>query len=449
VAGSSQTFTASVVGRSNTSVNWTTTGGTLSVAGDTANYTAPSTTGSFVVTATSVADSSKAASATVTVTASGSQVSCAPMSLGQGASLNGVRPFPASSAWNQDISTAAVDPNSGTIISYIGTTVGLHPDFGAGTYNGSTMGIPYVIVDSTQPEVNVAVTAYPGESDISPMPMPPDAPIEGYPNPGDNHVLLLDKSNCFEYDLYQGAYSGGSWSASGSAIWDLQNGESRPYTWTSADAAGLPIFPGLVRYDEVAAGAINHAIRFTVPKTKSAFVSPASHWAGNNSASPIPMGMRMRLKASFNVSGYSATNQVILNAMKKYGMIMADNGSAIYISGTPDSRWNNDDLHLLTQVKASSFEVVAMGTVYTSSNIPQGAAPSISSLSASASTVSAGMPVTLTWNVTGASYLFISPMVGPVRGNSVTFAPASSATYTLTATNQFGRTSATVIVNVE
>jgi hypothetical protein len=204
-----------------------------------------------------------------------------------------------------------------------------------------------------------------------------------------------------------------------------------------------------VRYDEVAAGAINHAIRFTVPKTKSAFVSPASHWAGNNSASPIPMGMRMRLKASFNVSGYSATNQVILNAMKKYGMIMADNGSAIYISGTPDSRWNNDDLHLLTQVKASSFEVVAMGTVYTSSNIPQGAAPSISSLSASASTVSAGMPVTLTWNVTGASYLFISPMVGPVRGNSVTFAPASSATYTLTATNQFGRTSATVIVNVE
>jgi len=306
-----------------------------------------------------------------------------------------------------------------------------------------------VIVDSTQPEVNVAVTAYPGESDIPPMPMPPDAPIEGYPNPGDNHVLLLDKSNCFEYDLYQGAYSGGSWSAASSAIWDLQNGENRPYTWTSADAAGLPIFPGLVRYDDVATGAINHAIRFTVPSTKSAFVSPASHSAGNNSSSPIPMGMRMRLKAGFDVSSYSATNQVILNAMKKYGLLLADNGTAIFISGTPDVRWSNDDLHLLTQVKASSFEVVAMGTVYTSSNIPQGAAPSISSVNASASTVSAGTPVTLTWNVSGASYLYISPTVGPVRGTSLTFTPTSSATYTLTATNQYGRTTATVIVNVQ
>ncbi len=311
------------------------------------------------------------------------------------------------------------------------------------------MGIPYVIVDSTQAVATVAVTGAPDESDILPMPIPSDAPIEGYPNPGDNHVLVLDKSNCFEYDLYQGAYSDGSWSAWSSAIWDLQNGENRPYTWTSADAAGLPIFPGLIRYDEVASGAINHAIRFTVPDTEAAFIPPATHWAATNSASPIPMGMRVRLKAGFDVSGYSAANQVILNAMKKYGLILADNGSAIYVTGTPDSRWNNDDLHTLEQVTASDFEVVTMGTVYTSSNLPQGAAPSISSLSTSAASVSQGTPVTLTWNVSGASYLYISPVVGPVRGDSVTLAPTQSATYTLTATNQYGRTTATVSVSVQ
>ena len=154
-------------------------------------------------------------------------------------------------------------------------------------------------------------------------------------------------------------------------------------------------------------------------------------------------------KASFDVSGYSATNQVILNAMKQYGMILADNGSAIYFTGTPDSRWNNDDLHLLTQVTAADFEVVQMSTVYTSSNVPQGSAPSISGLSASSSTVAAGSPVTLSWNATNASYLYISPVVGPVRGSSVTFSPAASATYTLTATNEYGRTTATVTVNVQ
>jgi hypothetical protein len=447
--GASQTFTASVAGAANLSVNWSTTGGTLSAAGTTANFTAPSTAGTYLVTVTSAADSTKAASAAVTVTAAGLQLSCAPMSLGQQASLNGVRPFPASSAWNQDISTAAVDPNSAAIISYIGSTVALHPGFGAGLYDGSTMGIPYVIVDSTQPVVTVAVTGAPGESDIPPMPIPSNAPIEGFPNPGDNHVLVLDKSNCFEYDLYQGAYSGGSWSAWSSAIWDLQGGENRPYTWTSADAAGLPIFPGLIRYDEVEAGAINHAIRFTVPDTEAAFVSPATHWAATNSTSPVPMGMRMRLKASFDVSGYSAANQVILNAIKKYGLILADNGSAIYITGTPDSRWDNDDLHTLGQVTASNLEVVTMGTVYTSSNLPQGASPSISNLSTSAASVSSGTPVTLSWNVSGASYLYISPVVGPVRGNSVTFAPTNTSTYTLTATNQYGRTTATVAVNVQ
>jgi hypothetical protein len=446
--GGTQSFTASVTGSSNTAVNWSTTGGTISGTGTTVSYKAPSSAGTYSVKATSAADSSKSASATVTVAASTSSVSCAPMALGQGASLNGVRPFPASNAWNQDISSAAVDSNSTTIINYIGAGVALHPDFGAGLYDGTTMGIPYVIVDSSQANVNLAV-ANPAQSDIPPMPIPSNAPIEGYPNGGDNHVLVLDKSNCFEYDLYQGAYSGGSWSASSSAIWDLQNGETRPYTWSSADAAGLPIFPGLIRYDEVANGAINHAIRFTVPYTKAAFVSPATHWAPTNAGAPIPLGIRLRLKASFDVSGFSATNQIILNAMKKYGLLLADNGSAIYITGTPDSRWNNDDLHLLGQVTGSDFEVVSMGTVYTASNIPQGNAPSISSLSASSSSVSPGAAVTLNWNVSGASYLYISPVVGPVRGNSVTFAPTQTATYTLTATNQYGRSTATVTVNVQ
>lgn len=446
--GGTQTFTATVTGTANTALNWTATGGNLSVNGNTANYTAPSATGTYTVTATSVADSSKNASASVTVTTSVSQTSCAPMSLGIGASLNGVRPFPASDAWNQDISSAAVDPNSAAIISYIGTATTVHADFGAGLYNGATMGIPYVIVDSSQAKLNVTVTGAPGESDIPPMPIPSNAPIEGAPNPGDSHVLVLDRGGCFEYDLYQGAYSNGNWSAWSSAIFDLQNGENRPYTWTSADAAGLPIFPGLVRYDEVAAGAINHAIRFTVPNTKAAFIAPATHWAATNGSSPIPMGMRVRLKSSFNVSGYSAANQVILNAMKKYGMILADNGSAIYISGAPDDRWDNSDLHLLGQVKGSDFEVVQMGTVYTSSNVPQGAAPSIGSMSASAGTVTAGTPVTLSWSVSNASYLYISPAVGPVRGSSVVFTPTQTATYTLTATNQYGRTTATVTVNV-
>jgi hypothetical protein len=403
--------------------------------------------------ATAAANDPQATTATGTSTAGAgvpsTPSSCSAMSVGQLASLNGVVPFPSTNAWNQNISAAAVDPNSAAIINFIGVSTTLHPDFGSGTYDGSTMGIPYVIVDSTQSNVNVNVTGYPSESDLSPMPIPSNAPIEGYPNPGDNHVIVLDNSNCFEYDLYQGSYSNGAWSAGSSAIWDLENGEMRPYTWTSADAAGLPIFPGLVRYDEVAAGAINHAIRFTVPQTQAAFIPPASHWAATDSSSPIPMGMRLRLKASFDVSGYSATNQVILNAMKQYGLILADNGSAIYITGTPDSRWNNDDLHLLTQVTGSEFEVVDMGTLYTSANVPQGAAPAIGNFSASSSTVASGSPVTLNWNVSGASYLYISPVVGPVRGNSVTFSPTASATYTLTATNQYGRTTATVTVNAQ
>ena len=315
------------------------------------------------------------------------------------------------------------------------------------------MGIPYVVVNGTQAEVNINFTAYGDESDFGPMPVPATAPIEGYPNPGsgDRHVLVLDNSNCFLYELYSSyPNADGSWSAGSAAVWDLLGSEQRPWTWTSADAAGLPIFAGLVRYDEVAAGQIQHALRFTLPDSQAAFVPPASHWAAtSSSALAAPMGMRLRLKASYDISQFSTNVQVILTALQKYGMIMADNGSAMYISGAPDSRWDNDDLHNLSQVPASAFEVVQMSPVYTSSNVPQGAAPAITSFTSSASSVSAGGSVTLSWNVLGASYIIISPQVGAVRGASVSVSPSQTTTYTLYATNQYGRTTATVTVNTQ
>jgi hypothetical protein len=372
------------------------------------------------------------------------------MSTGQGASLNGFVPFATDNLWNKDISASPVDANSGAIINFIGPAVGLHPDFGSGQFQGSNIGIPYVVVAGTQAAVNVNFTAYGDESDPGPMPVPPNAPIEGDPNPGgDRHVLVLDNSDCFLYEFFNSVpNSNGSWNADSAAVWDLLGNEQRPWTWTSADAAGLPIFPGLVRYDEVATGQINHAIRFTLPQSRAAMVPPASHWAGNStSANAPPMGMRLRLKSSFDISGFSSNVRVILTAMKKYGLIMADNGSAMYISGTPDSRWDNDDLHNLSQVPASAFEVVQMSTVYTASNVPQGAVPTIASFTATPSTGS-GSSVTLTWNVGNASYVIVSPQPGAVRGTSVNVSPAQTTTYTLYATNQFGRNTATVTVNV-
>jgi hypothetical protein len=374
------------------------------------------------------------------------------MSLGQGASLNGFRPFASDNLWNTDISSAPVDANSAAIINFIGPSIGLHPDFGSGQYQGSNIGIPYVVVGGSQAEATINFSAYGDESDPGPMPVPANAAIEGDPNPGngDRHVLVLDNNNCFLYELYS-TYpnSDGSWNAGSAAVWDLLSNEQRPWTWTSADAAGLSIFPGLVRYDEVAAGQIQHALRFTLPDSKAAVTPPASHWAATSSSSPIPMGMRLRLKAGYDVSSFSPNVQVILNALKKYGMIMADNGSAMYLSGAPDSHWNNDDLHSLGQVTASAFEVVQMSPVYTASNVPQGAAPSISSFTATPTSVSAGGSATLTWSVSGASYLIVSPQLGAVRGTSASVTPAQTTTYTLYATNQYGRSTATVTVNVQ
>jgi hypothetical protein len=378
---------------------------------------------------------------------------CSVISTGQGASLNGFLPFPADNAWNQDVSVAAVDPNSDAIINFIGLSIGLHPDFGSGLYAGSSMGIPYSVVSSSQNPVNINFTAYGDESDPGPMPIPASAQIEGFPNPGngDRHVLVIDNSNCFLYELYSASgNSDGSWNAGSAAVWDLDNGEQRPWTWTSADAAGLPIFPGLVRYDEVAAGKIQHAIRFTLPQSQAAMVPPASHWAATSS-NPIapPMGMKLRLKADYDISGFSTNVQVILTALKKYGMIMADNGSAMYLSGAPDDRWDNDDLHNLSQVPASAFEVVKMNPIYTASTVPQGSAPSITSFIASPTSVALGAQVTLSWQASGASYFIVSPQIGAVRGNSAIVKPTQTTTYTLYATNQYGRAQSTVTVTVQ
>ena len=374
------------------------------------------------------------------------------MSLGPLASLNGFVPFPSNNLWNTNIANAPVDPNSANYINYIGASTTLHPDFGAGEYAGQSMGIPYQIEAGSQPLVPVTLTEYPSESDPGPMPIPSNALIEGYPAPGDGdrHVLVLDNGGCWLYELYQAYKKDGAWYAGSSAIWDMTINEQRPYTWTSADAAGLPIFVGLVRWDEVSAGAINHAVRFTLPTTQEAFTPPASHWASSvTDPNAPPMGMRVRLKASFDISGFSATNQVILTALKNYGMILADNGSAIYITGMPDSHWNNNDLHNLGTITASDLEVVQMSEIYTPSNVPTGPSPIVVSFTANPTTVSSGQPVTLTWNTTNSIYNIISPQVGPVRGTSIVVNPTATTTYGLYSTNQYGRTISKVTVTVE
>jgi hypothetical protein len=411
-----------------------------------------SSSGNYAISVSNPAPGSSSSSiVNLQVTGSTQSSSCGSMVIGQGASLGGFVPFPADSLWNKDISSAPLDSNSNSIITFIGASLGVHADFGAGQYQGSYMGIPYTVVGSSQPPVVVNFTAYGSESDPGPMPIPLTAPIEGYPNPGsgDRHVLVLDNVNCFLYELYSSYPQASSWNAASAAVWDLLSNEQRPYGWTSAEAAGLPIFPGLARYDEVATGQINHALRFTLQNSKAAIVPPASHWAANSSnANAAPMGMRVRLKSGFDISGYSAANQVILKALKKYGMIMADNGSNMYISGAPDDRWDNNDLHNLGQITTSDFEVIQMTPLYTQNTLPSGAAPQITSFSASSNSVSAGTQVTLSWQVSGASYVIVSPDAGAVRGTSVVVTPAQTTTYTLYATNAFSRTTSTVSITV-
>lgn len=431
---------------------------------------AQSAAGTATVTFT-VTDSTKPTAQTanaglsLTINPASSASLCGNMGTGDNASLNGFVPFPSTAAWNTDISSAPLDPNNDAITSAAGFA-GLHLHHDFSSVAGGNYGIPYVVVDSSvTPLVPIDVIDYASESDVAQAPFPITAPIEGSPADcdgwpdtyiGDSHVLVLDRNTCFLYETFNTHRCNGQWASSSETIWDMQNFEQRPWGWTSADAAGLAIFPGLVRYDEVASGAINHAIRFTMQQTKNDanggyFVEPASHAAGTVYGVSNIMGMRIRLKAGFDISGYSAANQVILTAMKKYGMILADNGGYFYFQGVPDPRWNDSDLENLDSIQSSNFEVVQMTPAfpgYDDATAPTGNPPTIVSFTASPSTVSAGSPVTLTWDTANDSYDFID-LLGGVRGGKVVVNPAATTTYTLNATNQYGRSTMQVKVTVQ
>jgi hypothetical protein len=263
--------------------------------------------------------------------------------------------FPADNAWNRDVSADQVDPNSDNYIANIGPTIGLHPDFS----NDPGGGIPYVVVPGSQPKVPITFDS--SESDLGPYPIPDNPPIE---TGSDHHLLIIDSGECYLYEVFLAAYNGNMWTGSSGAIWHLQVDWTRPAGWTSADAAGLPIFPGLVRYDEIAAGEIKHALRFTTPRTQRGYIAPASHFASSSTDANLPpMGLRVRLKQGVDISGFSPNVQVLLRALKTYGLLLADNGSAWYITGAPDSRWNNDEMHTIGQIHGSDFEVVQSGEI--------------------------------------------------------------------------------------
>jgi hypothetical protein len=267
--------------------------------------------------------------------------------------------FPATNVWNKRVDTLPIAGNSATLMSTMGLTRTLHADFG--TFAG--YGIPFNVVSSATARSSVTFT-WPSESDQVGYPIPAKPLIEGAGAGGDRHLLMIDRSACRLWELYAADHSTGRWRAGSGATWSLLSNALRTDGWTSADAAGLPIYPGLVRYDEVLTGAIRHAIRFTVPTTRSAHIYPARHDAGAGTSTSLPpMGLRLRLKASVNVGSYPAPERVILTALKEYGMILADNGSAYYISGTSDPRWSDDDLHLLGHITGSMFEVVDTSTL--------------------------------------------------------------------------------------
>ena len=273
--------------------------------------------------------------------------------------IGGCQLLPSNNIWNTPVDKLPVQANSATLVNTIGAGRGFHPDFGAGLWAGGPMGIPFVLVPGSQPKYSVSFD-YASESDRGPYAVPLNAPIEGGSgSTGDRHVMAIDTTNCILYELYNAFPQSNSWAASSGAIFDLKSNALRPAEWTSTDAAGLPVVPGLVTYDEVASGEIKHALRFTVPQTRNAWVWPARHQASSLTGSQYPrMGERFRLKASFDIAPYPADVQVILRAMKKYGILLADNGSAWYLSGAPDERWNNDHLATLGSVLGSNFEAV-------------------------------------------------------------------------------------------
>ena len=278
-----------------------------------------------------------------------------------GIGTGGCPVFPPDNAWHHDVSADPVDPGSGAYIASIGATTHLHPDFGS----NPAYGMPYVVVGATQPAVPIHFTAYGSQSDPGPYPVPRNAPVEGAGAPGDRHVLVLQSGACRLYELYSASVNAdGSWNAASGAAFDLRSNALRPDGWTSADAAGLPIFGGLIRYDEVQAGVIDHAIRFTVSQTQRGYIHPATHFASSDANPSLPpMGLRLRLKAGFDIAGFSPANRVILTAMKRYGLIVADNGSNWFFGGASDARWNDEELNQLKSIPGSAFEVVQSGPI--------------------------------------------------------------------------------------
>jgi hypothetical protein len=268
--------------------------------------------------------------------------------------------FPQTNPWNQRVDRLPVAASSAAIIDSIGPAETLHADFGSGVWNGGPIGIPITVVRRSQKKHRVSFE-YANESDRGPYPIPRNVKIEGgRQSDGDRHALILDRDNCRLYELYA-LYptAGGGWRAGSGAVWNLRSNRLRPAGWTSADAAGLAILPGLARYDEVARGRIDHALRFTVRRTRRAYVYPARHYASDsNDPNLPPMGLRLRLKASYPTRGFPRQARIVLEALKRYGMLVADNGSDWHITGAPDPRWSNDQLHALHRVPGSAFEVV-------------------------------------------------------------------------------------------
>jgi hypothetical protein len=272
--------------------------------------------------------------------------------------LGGCQVFPSNNAWNQNIANAPVNPMSANYIAAIDATKQfLHPDFGS----NPTYGIPYTVVPASQKLVPITFNAYGSESNPGPYPVPLNAPVE---SGSDHHVLVLDSGNCKLYEMYDAQQSGAGWVCASGAVFNLKSNALRPDGWTSADAAGLPILPGLVLYSEVASGAINHALRFTVDATQNGFIHPATHYASSSSSPDLPpMGLRLRLNASFSLAGFTGEALMILKALKTYGMIVADNGSSWYISGATDPRWDDNNLNELKSVPGSAFQVVETGPI--------------------------------------------------------------------------------------
>ena len=367
-------------------------------------------------------------------------------------SISSCEVFPSNNIWNTPVDKLPVDPNSNQYVTTIGANAPAHPDFGSGLYAGEPIGVPFTTVPGTQPKVSVTFQ-YSDESDPGPYPIPANVPIEGgAQSSGDRHVLVIDQDNCILYEMWSSyPQADGTWQAGSGAIFHLKSNTLRPAGWTSADAAGLPIFPGLIRYDEVAAGEILHAIRFTAPQTRNTYIWPARHEASDLTAASFPpMGQRFRLKASFNISGFAQPVQVILRALQKYGMILADNGSSWYLSGAPDDRWDNDVLHQITQLKGSDFEAVNESSLMVQAdsgqaNVP-GAGPGVKRVENAASygtgAISPGEVVTLMGS-------------GFTAGARVTF-DGHAAPILYTGTNQInlvtpyeiaGKTSTSMVVN--